>query len=532
MPKETETTEKRRSASSSRTERLTPVEITRRGAEPPSQASASIRPKAEEEPKRTAASVSSANKDRTGTHLRGSSDDSRTGPLRSSDRTGTHLKITEEPAPAAPQKSAGQAAEAPAAEPVKKENKKVKEPFWPRKKKLHDPVPVRSTPKEAPPNPAEEKKKKVRIRRREQRSGFTGGLMYFLFLASLSVCIAVFTWMAVNDLMSLNKGSFSATITLPASEFTTETITVTDASGDAQTKEITHANFDFVANELYNAGLIQYKWLFRAFCNLSNADVKFSPGEYELKSSYDYRALVQNMRAGSGGVSTVTVTIPEGFTMLDIFERFEENHVASVSDLLEAARTGSFSYDFLAGTEDEGESRLEGYLYPDTYEFYVGMEPSSAINKLLNNFYYKYTADMITQTQNQGTTVQDIIKIASIIEKEAQLDDDRAYVSSVIYNRLRAGMSLGMDTTILYLHQDHEGEPTYDMLNEDSPYNTHIYTGLPPTAICNPGMASILAALNPAESDYYYFYADIDTGKLNFFTNYNDFTNYINSLNG
>ena len=133
---------------------------------------------------------------------------------------------------------------------------------------------------------------------------------------------------------------------------------------------------------------------------------------------------------------------------------------------------------------------------------------------------------MRSQTEKMGYSVKDIITIASIIEKEAKLEDDRAYVASVIYNRLAANMSLGMDTTILYLYQDHEGEPTAEMLADPSPYNTHINYGLPPTPICNPGMASITAALNPAESNYYYFYADMNTGKLNFFTNYNDFAYY------
>ena len=84
-------------------------------------------------------------------------------------------------------------------------------------------------------------------------------------------------------------------------------------------------------------------------------------------------------------------------------------------------------------------------------------------------------------------------------------------------------------STILYLYQDHEGEPTAEMLADNSPYNTHINSGLPPTPICNPGMASITAALNPAESNFYYFYADYDTGKLNFFTSYDEFVNYANT---
>ena len=352
--------------------------------------------------------------------------------------------------------------------------------------------------------------------------------MYFLFILCLSVALAFFAWMAASDVMALNKRSFSTTVTLPASAFTYEEVAVTADDGTVTTKNVTHADIDAVSDALYRAGLIQYKWLFSLYCRVSNADTRFDPGEYELKSSYDYRALVQNMREGAGGITTVDVTIPEGFTMLDIFTRLEENKVSTMSEFMSAAAGYNFRYDFLDDGSYAGATRLEGYLYPDTYQFYVGMEASSAINKLLNNFYYKFNADMRSQADKMGYSVGDIVTIASIIEKEAKLEDDRAYVASVIYNRLNANMSLGMDTTILYLYQDHEGEPTAEMLADTSPYNTHIHNGLPPTPICNPGMASLTAALNPAESNYYYFYADMDTGKLNFFTNYNDFVNYAN----
>ena len=395
-----------------------------------------------------------------------------------------------------------------------------------RKKKPKDPKPVYSTASNEKLEPKSPPVSGRKLRRREQRSGCLGGLMYYLFILCLSVALAFFAWMAASDVMALNKRSFSTTVTLPTTAFTYEEVEVTADDGTVTRKTITHADIDAVSDVLYRAGLIQYKWLFGMFCRISHADTRFDPGEYELKSSYDYRALVQNMREGAGGIITVDVTIPEGFTMRDIFARLEENKVASAEDFMSAAASYSFRYDFIDDSSYAGATRLEGYLYPDTYQFYVGMEASSAINKLLNNFYYKYNADMRSQTEKMGYSVKDIITIASIIEKEAKLEDDRAYVASVIYNRLAANMSLGMDTTILYLYQDHEGEPTAEMLADPSPYNTHINYGLPPTPICNPGMASITAALNPADSNYYYFYADMDTGKLNFFTNYNDFAYY------
>ena len=367
-------------------------------------------------------------------------------------------------------------------------------------------------------------------RKYSQRTGCLGGFMYFLFILCLSVAIAFFLWMICTDMLSLNKKSFEATVNLPTSVFTSETVETFDENGKATgTRKVTHVDVPYMAEQLKNAGLIEYEWLFKLFCKLSNADTKVDPGEYVLKSSYDYRSLVQNMRTGAGGMQTVDIMIPEGYTMNQIFNKFEENGVASYDDLVTAAAESNYKYDFLEGTEDLGALRLEGYLFPDTYQFYVNMEPSSAINKLLSTFYAKYSTDMLAQTESMGVTVKDIVTIASMIEKEAYYDEDRYYVASVIYNRLAAGMQLGLDTTILYLHQDHEGEPTASMLEEDSPYNTRLHTGLTPTPICNPGLESIYAALNPAQTGYYYFYADIDTGKLNFFTSYEEFMAYVST---
>ncbi len=454
---------------------------------------------------------------------------------RKSEATGSHLAPASDAAEkktSAARSSASASSGGRASARASSSGRTKKSPlsFFSRKEKSHDPVPVNSRPKPKPKeDPAEARPQPTRakIRRREQRTGCLGAFMYFMFILCLSIAIAFFAWMAASDVMALNKQDFTATVTLPANTFTAETVYSTNDAGETVEKTVSHADIAYVSEALYQSGLIHYRWLFELYCSISNADVKFDPGEYELKSSYDYRALVQNMRAGAGGIKTVDVTIPEGFTMLDVFKRLEENKVNTVEAFTEAAATYNFKYDFLAEPGYEGASRLEGYLYPDTYQFYVGMEASTALNKLLNNFYYKYNADMVFQTEQLGYSVKEILTVASIIEKEAKLEDDRAYVASVIYNRLKAGMTLGMDTTILYLYQDHEGEPTREMLEEDSPYNTHIYGGLPPTPICNPGMASLTAALNPAESDYYYFYADIETGKLNFFTNYNDFNYYV-----
>ncbi len=366
----------------------------------------------------------------------------------------------------------------------------------------------------------------------EYRSGCLGGLMYFVFIICVSVILACLAWMACSDMLALNKEEFTATVTLPMSIFESETVDTFDEEGTKTgTKRETRANIDYVADTLKEVGLIQYKWLFKAFCGISHAETKVSPGEYELRSTYDYRALIQHMRPGATGAVTVKVTLPEGFTMRQIFLRLEEKGVASFDDLMEAAANYNFNYSFLEGLHEGEATRLEGYLFPDTYEFYVNMQASSAINKFLENFHYVLKADMLQQAGNLGLSMHDIIKIASMIEKEAANDNERSRIASVIYNRMNVGMPLGIDATILYLYPEHEGAPTAEMLETDSPYNTRLYAGLPPTPVSNPGLMSILAALNPDHTNYYYYALDTATGEHRFFTNAAEFDAFVATQN-
>ena len=366
----------------------------------------------------------------------------------------------------------------------------------------------------------------------EYKSGCLGGVMYFIFIMCLGIILACLAWMACSDMLALNKDEFTATVTLPMSIFESETVDTFDEEGTKTgTKRETRADIDYVADTLKEVGLIQYKWLFKAFCRISNAEAKVSPGEYELRSTYDYRALIQHMRPGASGAVTVKVTLPEGFTMRQIFLRLEEKGVASFDDLMEAAANYSFNYSFLEGLPEGEATRLEGYLFPDTYEFYVNMQASSAINKFLENFHYMLKADMLQQASNLGLSMREVITVASMIEKEAANDNERSRIASVIYNRMNVNMPLGIDATILYLYPEHEGAPTQEMLELDSPYNTRTHTGLPPTPVSNPGLMSILAALNPDHTNYYYYALDTATGEHRFFTNAGEFDAFVATQN-
>lgn len=374
-------------------------------------------------------------------------------------------------------------------------------------------------------------------RSREYKSGCLGGIMFFVFIVCISVILACVAWMAASDMLALNQENFTAVVSLPSSVFETKTVDTFDEDGNKTgTERVSSADVEYVSTALKEAGLIEYKWLFELFCKISHADTKIDPGNYELKAAYDYRALIQNMRAGSGATVTIDVTFPEGYSMYQIFKKLEENEVCSYDELVEAAANSNYKYAFLEGLEPGDMSRLEGFLFPDTYQFYVGMQASSAINRFLERFHYILTADMLKQAADRGLTMKQVVTIASLIEKEAAVDpeagvDERAVVASVIYNRLNAGMSLGIDASILYLYPEHEGAPTADMLALDSPYNTRLYTGLPPTPICNPGVAAINAALNPATTGYLYYALDTETNTHRFFTNDYEFNNFVATQN-
>ena len=370
--------------------------------------------------------------------------------------------------------------------------------------------------------------------RRDSRTGILGGLMYFTFVLCLSVIIACAGWMAACDVLALNKDPVTAAVTLPKDIFSPKEVEVKDYTGKVTgTRMASAADIDYVADALKDAGIIEYKSLFKLFAKFSHADVKLDPGTYVLNTELDYRALVKNMQVGTASMVVTTITFPEGMTMAQIFDKLEAEGVCSAADLYKAAAEFNYSFRFLENVGTGDASRLEGFIFPNTYDFYQGEQPSSVINKFLTALHSRITADMWKQIESRGTTFRDTVIVASMLEKEAANDEERALIASVIYNRMAAGMPLGIDSTILYVHPDYTGGVDLPVayLEEDSPYNTRLNTGLPPTPICNPGMASIQAALNPMQTEYYYFALDAEAGTHEFFKTYDSFTAFVAEQN-
>ncbi len=396
-----------------------------------------------------------------------------------------------------------------------------KEPDW-KPKKAAAPA-QKKAPAQSRPSAAAAKN--------ENKSGLAGGALYFLFVISVSIILACLAWAAATDVLGFKSSDTVAQITLDKDRFTYKEVKVTDDDGNIKTKKVHYADMSYVADQLKDNGIIKYKWLFKLFGSVYNADEKIDPGTYELKAIYDYKALVKKMTSGSAAMVTKKITFPEGYTMRQIFKKLNDEGVCDYDELMDAAANSTFNYSFLEGTEKGDANRLEGFLFPDTYEFYEGMPAATAINKLLEVFHYKMTAEMLEWQEESGYTMREIVTIASMIEKEAANDTERYTIASVIYNRLKKDWPLQIDSTTLYEYPDHEGAPTAEMLAKDSPYNTRISKGLPPSPICSPGITSIRAALQPSSTNYMYYALNTATGQHEFFKTADAFNAFVATQN-
>jgi len=277
-----------------------------------------------------------------------------------------------------------------------------------------------------------------------------------------------------------------------------------------------------IAEALEEGGVIGRAFDFRLFSKLRGYDGGYLAGEYKLSPSMDMETIANIITAGS--VKLEFFTIPEGLTVNQIALRLHQNGKADYDTFMKLASGGSFDYDFLPSDLPEGEERLNGFLFPDTYNFPEDADEYAIITTMLNRFDEVYTPEMRARAKELGYTDREILTIASIIERETVLAEERPLVSSVIYNRLNDGMNLEMCSTVQFILGEQKEFLTYEDTAIDDPYNTYIYAGLPPGPICCPGIDSIKAALYPADTDYLFFVvsAKLD-GSMAFSSDYDQF---------
>jgi UPF0755 protein len=272
-----------------------------------------------------------------------------------------------------------------------------------------------------------------------------------------------------------------------------------------------------IAQDLQQVGLIRNAFLFRVYTSYHHSG-SLQAGHYEIQRGTGVAEILQVLGSGKVVAPVISVTIPEGYSVQQIAQRLQDKHVCSKTDFLKAEQNDAFDEAFLTQLKPNPhvKFRLEGYLFPDTYQFKPGTSAHDVINEMLQNFETRVNAQAMKQLQASGKTLPVIITEASMIEKEARVDSERPIIASVIVNRLKIQMKLQMDCTLQYILGHQEIVTTTDTKVVD-PYNTYLYPGLPPGPIANPGMASILAAISPAKTDYLYYVVKNDGTGTDFF---------------
>ena len=313
---------------------------------------------------------------------------------------------------------------------------------------------------------------------------------------------------------------------------------------------------DEITEKLFDADLIRYPGLFKLYAKFAVDEGEIRPGIWDLNTRYDYHALV-SMMSPSSSRSVVEIMIPEGSSCAQIFALLEENKVCTAQDLAAYAASGELDYYwFLEGIARGEENSLEGYLFPDTYQFYTNDSPRSVLQKMLNNFDNRFTDEMLQQLpvlnerisammredgrsqeyiDSHQLTLREVVIIASMIEKETASAAEGYTVSSVIYNRLfkwgGTPAYLNIDATMVYALGG-KTDLTAEDLRIEHPYNTYLNTGLTPGPISNPGLSSLKAALDPEDTSYYYYVLDPSAGEHHFSKTYEEHQAFIASMGG
>ena len=349
--------------------------------------------------------------------------------------------------------------------------------------------------------------------------------IWLLVILAIGVSLGRMIWVCAADVLAFGRESKEVTVSVTSDD-----------------------TMESIAQKLQDAGLIRYKKLFLLYADLSHAERKMTTGTFTLNTLYDYNALVKQMSPRSGNRAVVEdVLIPEGYSCRQIFERLEEKGVCKAADLEQWAANGELGdYWFLSDVTRGDKYCLEGYLFPATYDFYENSTPKQVLTKMLDAFQANFTEELNAQlpalnervsqmmrddgksedfiAQNQ-ITLHQLITVASLIEKETASHEESPKIASVIYNRLfRWGDTpryLNIDASVIYALNGKTGLTAEDMA-VDSPYNTYTHTGLTPGPISNPGIASMKAALNPEDTDFYYYVLNPETGTHEFTKTYEE----------
>lgn len=356
--------------------------------------------------------------------------------------------------------------------------------------------------KPAVQNTAKAPVKKVPSSSKKRIGGNSFVAVFCLVVLVFTVALSGIAISCINDILAISRSEETVTINIP---------------GDATTNEI----IDILSDN----GLVKQKTFCKIFYSAMdwfknlNKEKKPGPptylnGVYYVQKNLGLEGYLTEFKEIQKSADTVSLAFPEGWTIYQMFERLEKYGVCSKDKLIASLQGTTFDNDFVSDIPDNMNRTfaLEGYFYPETYEFYEGSDPNSVIRKFLNTSETKWTEEYEEQCKKLGYTRDEIIIIASIIQREAANKEQMGLISSVIHNRLRHSVSwptLGCDSTANYITSYvARNVSEADAINYEQKYNTYYIQGLPPGPICNPGDDAINAALFPDDTDYYFFRHD------------------------
>ena len=379
--------------------------------------------------------------------------------------------------------------------------------------RMMDSLTAPDEPEAAPAaNPVRKRKKRCKKKKYTNHTRTMGHVFLGVVLSVAAICVGVFlAWKVIVGLMDytgMAKKSHEADIVIDST-----------------------MNVDDIAETLHENGIIEMPWLFKTYINMKDEAEGFLDGEYTVNSTMSYSNIITLLKTVRQYTNTVTVMIPEGYNAQQIGQLLEENLVCRADDFEKYYRSKLEKYDFeeqITVTENRFYA-LEGYLFPDTYEFYViddlpdkpSMDTSQyakqAAEKMYSNFQNKITKKMYARAKELGMTFDEVVTLASIIQKEGTNEENMANISSVFHNRLENMYEyphLQSDTTDNYIEDViRPNIPSSSLAlyeNVITAYDTYTCEGLPAGPICSPGLEAINAALYPAETDYYYFLSSSD----------------------
>ena len=276
------------------------------------------------------------------------------------------------------------------------------------------------------------------------------------------------------------------------------------------------ADASAIGDILEQRGVVADGSRFRNYAKEQGEGADFKAGTYRFQAGVDYDLIIKRLDLGPAPLRVAKLVIPEGFRITEI-----EARLSSVG----ISKTG-YQRAVAAASPPAGfgsHSSMEGFLFPATYSVTPNERPGVLVGQQLAAFQSAFAQVDMSYAASKNLTPYDVLTIASMIEREAHVAKDRPLIAAVIYNRLHLDMTLGIDATLLYEQGSWTHQLTVSELEANTPYNTRLRHGLPPTPICNPGLASLQAAAHPAHVDYLYYVAEGDSGEHYFTDNYADF---------